>query len=153
MTPFTLADEPPFALALPRDQRPYSGMEVLMYYDGPLLFWLPSPQPQRRLLAVALFDIDGMAWPFLVADMGEAAATDLMENRLTLQAAVLTAPRAYLLRDYGADVLQLERLDAIPEDWLPGDAYLDIDATESVGRSDATRSKSLPLERCVQGAS
>lgn len=108
-------------LSIPHDRRPFCGPDVLFYYDGPLLFWLPVEG--RRLLAVALPD-DAGHWPFLVVETTNEQALALEENRLTLQAAVLAAEAKWHLRDFGAETLALEPLDTIPEAWLPGDVML-----------------------------
>jgi hypothetical protein len=108
-------------LDIPHYKRPFCGMDVLFYYDGPLLFWMPCEG--RRLLTVALPDEVG-PWPFLVVEMTEEAAQALEGNRLTLRAAVLAGMTRWLLTDYGAEILEFQPLQAIPEDWLPGDVCL-----------------------------
>ncbi|MBU9200442.1 hypothetical protein KTD31_03615 [Burkholderia multivorans] len=108
-------------LSIPHDKRPFCGPDVLCYYDGPLLFWLPVEG--RRLLAVALPDEAGH-WPFLVVEVTDAQALALESNQLTLRAAVLAAGARWHLRDYDAETLVLESLDSVPEAWLPGDVML-----------------------------
>jgi hypothetical protein len=109
-------------LALNPDQRPFGGADVLVYYDGPQLFWLPCPG--RRLLAFAL--PDGGKWPFLVVELTESDAAALAANRLTLRAACLGAAAKWLMPDYDAAELVLEPLGALPADWLPGDVMLSL---------------------------
>jgi hypothetical protein len=108
-------------LAIPHDKRPFGGPDVLFYYDGPQLFWLPCEG--RRLLAVGLPDEVGH-WPFLVVELTEEQAQAVEGNRLTLRAACLTGKAQWLMRSYDADPLVLEPLDGIPEEWLPGDLML-----------------------------
>ena len=107
-------------LALNHDQRPFGGASVLVYYDGPQLFWLPCQD--RRLLAFAL--PSGGRWPFLVVELNSAQADAVEANQLTLRGACLTATAKWLMPDYDAPELVLTPLDQIPEDWLPGDVML-----------------------------
>jgi hypothetical protein len=108
-------------LAIPHDQRPFCGSEVLFYYDGPQLFWLPCEG--RRLLAVALPDEAGH-WPFLVVELTEEQAQAVEGNRVTMRAVCLAGKAQWVMRDYDADSLALEPLEVIPEEWLPGDVLL-----------------------------
>jgi hypothetical protein len=108
-------------LAIPHDQRPFCGLDVLFYYDGPLLFWLPCDG--RRLLAVALPD-DAGRWPFLVVELTEEQAQAVEGNRVTMRAACLAGKAQWVMRDYDNASLVLEPLDVIPEEWLPGDVLL-----------------------------
>ena len=108
-------------LAIPSDQRPFCGPQVLCYYDGPLLFWLPCDG--RRLLAVALPD-DAGRWPFLVVELTDEQAQAVEGNRITMRCACLSAMAQWVMRDYDADSLVLEPLAVIPEQWLPGDVLL-----------------------------
>jgi hypothetical protein len=107
-------------LALKPDQRPFDGASVLVYYDGPQLFWLPCPE--RRLLAFCI--PDGGRWPFLVIELSSAQADAVETNQLTLRAACLTATAKWLMPDYDAPELILTPVAQIPEDWLPGDVML-----------------------------
>ncbi|KVP17373.1 hypothetical protein [Burkholderia ubonensis] len=108
-------------LTIPHDKRPYFGPGVLAYYDGPQLFWLPCEG--RKLLAVGLPDEAGH-WPFLVGELTEDQAQALEGNRITLRAVFLSAWAKWVMRDYDAETLVLEPLDAIPDVWLPGDVLL-----------------------------
>jgi hypothetical protein len=109
-------------IAIQHDKRPFCGSDVLFYYDGPLLFWLPCEG--RRLLAVAL-PVEAGKWPFLVVELSEEQAQDLEGNRVTLRAVCLACKAKWLMRDYGADSLALEPLEGVlPEEWLPGDVLL-----------------------------
>ena len=107
-------------IALPHDKRPFFGADVLVYYDGPQLFWLPCDG--RRLLAFAL--PAGGRWPFLVVELTDAQAAAVETSGLTLRAACLAAVGRWLLADYDAQPLVLEPVLTIPEDWLPGDVTL-----------------------------
>lgn len=107
-------------IALPHEQRPFHGPDVLVYYDGPQLFWLPSEG--RRLLAFAL--PSGGHWPFLVVELTEEQAAAVACNQLSARAACVGAVGQWLMPDYDAPELILERLNGIPEDWLPGDVML-----------------------------
>lgn len=113
----------PFTLTIPHEQRPFSGDDVLAYYDGPLIFWLPFLG--RRLLTFALPD-DAGHHPFLVLEVTEAQAQAFLTNKLTARRICLEATQAWLMPDYGADVLELAPLVAIPENWLPGDVMLHL---------------------------
>lgn len=93
-----------------------------MYYDGPLLFWLPAEE--RHLLAVALPDGPHGAWPFLVVELSSDCAGALTDCRTTLQRAVREGLGWWLLPDYDADDLEFLPLAEIPADWLPGDVLL-----------------------------
>jgi hypothetical protein len=109
-------------LVIQPDKRPYCGSDVLCYYDGPQLFWLPCEG--RRLLAVALPD-DAGQWPFLVVELTEEQAQNLEGNRVTLLAVCLACKAKWHMRDYGADTLVLEPLSGpLSDDWLPGDVLL-----------------------------
>lgn len=108
-------------LDIPHEQRPFSGEEVLLYYDGPLLFWMPHPS--LRLLAVAL-EHDGNKCPFLVCEVSEEDAQALVTNRKTLRAVVLDARRHFHLNDYGDDELWLREVHTLEHAWLPGDVTL-----------------------------
>jgi len=113
-------------IALAHDQRPFGGPDVLVYYDGPRLFWLPCDG--RRLLAFSIPEEAGR-WPFLVVELSEPVATGMLENRVTVQAACQAALAQWVLRDYDAEVLSLEPLPAIPADWMPGNVMLSPEAT------------------------
>jgi len=107
------------------DLRPSQPSDTLLYYDGPLLHWLPVEG--RRLLAIALLEpVEGhdAVWPFLVCEMTEQGAQALLNDELTLLGAVLSAEGRYLLPNYGAEVMELIPVECVPEDWLPGDAFL-----------------------------
>lgn len=101
--------------------------EVLLYYDGPLLAWLPVAG--RRLLAYALAPVTGeldadapFYWPFVVVEMTDAAVSQLNAGTLSLRQAVLEAPARYLMPDYYVAVPEIRRIHAaLPDDWLPGD--------------------------------
>lgn len=101
---------------LPPDQRPFSGDDVLFYYDGPLLFFLPLPE--KVLLAVATDDERG-PWPFFVLELTPQAKADLLANTLPLRDCYLQAKGCWFLADYGAQVLTLEPVLGIPEEELP----------------------------------
>lgn len=102
-------------LDVPRSQRPYGPDETLAYYDGPLLFWLPAPG--QHLLAIALPE-DAGPWPFLVCQLSQAAAADVRLG--ALRGIVCAAEAWFLMRDYGAPLLELEPVAELPEEWLPG---------------------------------
>lgn len=111
-------------IPIPAAGRPYSGPDVLYYYDGPLLFWLPSPG--RNLLALALPEEVG-AWPFLVSELTDEQARALLEGALTLRSAVVLARENWLLADYGSERFwTLSPMEDVPEDWLPGDLPLGL---------------------------
>jgi hypothetical protein len=103
------------------EHRPFGPDEVLLYYDGPVLMWLDTPQ--GRYLAVSLPD-DGGRWPFLVVELNSAEQQKLESGALTLRHAYTNAEAVWLLPDYDAEVLVAHRLDEIPEHWLPGDVGL-----------------------------
>lgn len=100
--------------------------ETLLYYDGPVLLWLPVPG--RRLLAYALPDEPaGNSWrsPFIVVELNESAAARVSAGSEGLRAAVLSAATRYYLPDlYASELELLRRDDPLPEDWLPGDLRL-----------------------------
>lgn len=108
-------------LTIPHNERPFSGGAVLVYYDGPMLFWLPVAG--QHWLAMALPAGAGK-WPYLVMELPQAQAEALWANQLTLLAAVRAAERCWLMPDYGADQLVLSLVTEIPVDWLPGDVCL-----------------------------
>lgn len=104
-------------LTIAHDQRPFFGPTVLMFYDGPQVFWLPVPG--RSLLALALGD--GGPWPFLVIELSLEQAVAIAAGDMSFRAACLAASDQWLMPDYDADQLVLVPLDAIPEAWLPRD--------------------------------
>ncbi len=109
-------------LCIEHDKRPFGGDDVLFYYDGPLLFWLPIDA--RRLLAVALPESVG-PWPFLVVELSEEQAQALEGNRATLRAVCEACQEKWLMRDYGAATLVLEPLiGPLKDEWKPGDVML-----------------------------
>jgi hypothetical protein len=114
----------PLHIALPHEKRPFFGGAVLMFYDGPQIFWLPHDS--RQLLAIGLPG-DAGQWPFLVVELTAEQARTLQSDETTLQAACMAACSKWVMRDYGADALELEPLSAIPADWLPGDVPLGLD--------------------------
>ena len=93
---------------------------MLVYYDGPQLFWLPCEG--RQLLAFAL--PSGGRWPFLVIELTAEQVADLVNNKLSARAACIGAAEKWLMPDYDAAELVLEQLLDIPADWLPGDVML-----------------------------
>lgn len=128
----------PLILDVRRSQRPYTSSEVLAHNDGPLLFWLPATAlvhgellsgasyasvfGERKLLVLALPD-DAGDWPFLVSAVEPQMASALDANEVPLIKAVQSAiptGHCYLLKDYGADLLELQPLKEVPADWLPG---------------------------------
>jgi hypothetical protein len=122
---------PPNAERIELTHRPHSGSpETLLYYDGPLVFWLPVPG--RRLLAYALQLLleksEGEVrwrWPYIVVEVSAEAVAALEAGTQHLRQLVLDAQTRYLLPDYSACELILERIDTpLPDDWLPGEAYL-----------------------------
>ncbi|MEX3983732.1 hypothetical protein AB4Y45_32640 [Paraburkholderia sp. EG287A] len=101
--------------------------ETLLYYDGPVLLWLPVTG--RRLLAYALPDEPGAesGWrsPFIVIEMDEAAAARVSAGTEDLRTATLAADTRYYLPDlYASELVLLRRHEPLPEDWLPGDLRL-----------------------------
>jgi len=89
---------------------------VLLYYDGPLLFFLPHPK--KVLLAVATDDNRG-PWPFFVLELTPQTKADLLSNTMPLRDCYLQAKRCWFLADYGAEVLALEHAEGIPENEMP----------------------------------
>ncbi len=113
-------------LPIAPDSRPFDGDEVLAYYDGPLIFWLPSQV--ARLLAIALPDEAG-PHPFLVVEVSPGTEGAMLANKITMQKVVRIAPKAWVMRDYSrARSLLLEPLTTIPDAWLPGDYPLHLKA-------------------------
>lgn len=112
-------------LSLPFSERPYGPEQTLLYYDGPLLFWLPGMDSRRYLFALLPDEVG--PWPFVVADLPAEAAQAIDDNKMTLQAAYTGPWPKYLLKNYDAEELVLEELECVPEDWLPGDVCLDFD--------------------------
>ena len=108
-------------LALPHAQRPFFGEGVLMFYNGPLIFWLPHPS--LRLLAFAV-PIQQQQYPCLVVEVSAEQAQAFLSNQISARRLCLEARQAWHLPDYGADELILEPLAGIPVNWLPGDVML-----------------------------
>lgn len=107
--------------AIPHEQRPFAGEDVLVFYDGPIVFWLPVAG--RRLLATALPPEAGVC-PYLVAELTADQADALLANKVTLRSVYQGAKARWLMSDYGADVLTLDPITYIGESWLPGDVPL-----------------------------
>lgn len=114
--------------ALSHDKRPFCGPDVLAYYDGPQLFWLPCDG--QRMLAARLPDEAGPG-PFLVVALTEDQALAVLGNRITLRSVFLAASVMWVIRDYDADALVLEPIDVVPEYWLPGDVLLRMEGCTS----------------------
>lgn len=107
--------------AIPHEQRPFADDDVLVFYDGPIVFWLPVAG--RRLLATALPPEAGVC-PYLVAELTADQADALLANKVTLRSVYQGAKARWLMSDYGADVLTLDPITYIGEAWLPGDVPL-----------------------------
>lgn len=107
--------------AIPHEQRPFADDDVLVFNDGPLVFWLPVAG--RRLLATALPHEAG-ACPYLVAELTAHQADALLANEVTLRSVYKAAKLRWLMADYGADILTLDPITHIGENWLPGDVPL-----------------------------
>lgn len=112
---------PALKLAVPHAQRPFAAEGVLMFYDGPLIFWLPHPS--LRLLAFAVLSQE-QAYPCLVVEVTAEQAQAFLANQLSARRLCLESQQAWHLPDYGADELILEPLGSIPANWLPGDVML-----------------------------
>lgn len=127
---------------IPRNERTFAGDDCLVYYDGPLLMWLPTmmaPHLQgHRLLALAIAE-DSLepgwlaqgehAWPFLVATLSVDDANAMLNDQKTLLATVLSARAWHIIPRYDAPTLSWiavtrEQLEQRGSDWLPGDAML-----------------------------
>lgn len=94
---------------------------VLWFSDGSLLLWLGQHQG-LSLLAMALPDVEGCPWPFLVSAILPAQRRALETHRQTLRACVLGAAWQGLLQDYGAaPPLRLIPIQTVPDNWLPDD--------------------------------
>lgn len=106
--------------------RPMSPADTLLYYDGPVLFWLPEAHaPGRRLLAMALPAVPGARDPFLVAELEPEVAGRFERRELDLRQTVLAARAWYLLPDYRAPELVVQCVEGpLPERWLPGKVRL-----------------------------
>ncbi len=107
--------------AIPHEQRPFADDDVLVFYDGPIVFWFPVAG--RRLLATALPPEAGVC-PYLVAELTADQADALLANKVTLRSVYQGAKARWLMSDYGADVLTLDPITYIGESWLPGDVPL-----------------------------
>ncbi len=106
----------PLTLDIAPALRPYGGEDVLAYYDGPLLFFLPHPT--RHLLAVAAEEGQGR-WPFYILELDAAARQALEQDSQPFRDTLLSARACWLMRDYDAQPLVLEPLEGFPEDALP----------------------------------
>ncbi len=106
----------PLTIELPLALRPFGGDDVLAYYDGPLLFFLPGTE--RHLLAVAAEESLGR-WPFYVVELDEAGRQAILADSRPFRDILLSARACWLMRDYDAQPLALEPLDAFPSDSLP----------------------------------
>ena len=98
-------------LALQQEDRPFAphSPHVFFYYDGPVLFQLPHPT--RYFLASALPDEEG-PWPFLVFEYASGQELALAGEGDSEQ---VTQPLArFIMRDYGAELLQPEPLGQEP---------------------------------------
>jgi hypothetical protein len=108
--------------------RPMSPADTLLYYDGPVLFWLPEVNAVasgRRLLAMALPAVPGARDPFLVAELEPEAAGRFERREQDLRQTVLAAQAWYLLPDYRAPELVIQCVEGpLPERWLPGKVRL-----------------------------
>lgn len=106
--------------------RPASPADTLLYYDGPVLFWLPEVDaPGRRMLAMALPAVPGAHDPFLVAELEPEVAARFECRQLDLRQTVLAASAWYLLPDYRAPELVIQSIEGpLPERWLPGKVRL-----------------------------
>lgn len=119
-------------VVIPYDQRPGAPEDTLLYYDGPLLFWLPAEG--RHLLAVALPEGPHGPWPFLLAELSAPDAQALLSGQKTLQATVKDALGWWLMPDYDAERLEFRRLTVVPAEWLPGDVVLGQGDSQGAGR-------------------
>lgn len=107
---------------------PYGPEEpnVLCYYDGPHLAWVGT-HGAFDLLGMALPEVAGSKWPFLVFALTSEQRHALESDQITLRAAVLEAAGHWFLSDYGApQEAPLASVLELPEDWLPGDVTLHL---------------------------
>lgn len=103
--------------------------DELMYYNGPLLYFMTLGHDGNRVLCVALEDTD-KAWPYLVVEVTQEQEQRIRSSQVTLRRVCLecVVPAglgAYFLVDSSSDVWELHPLATIPEDYLPGDVPLD----------------------------
>ncbi len=108
--------------------------DELMYYNGPLLFFMTLGADGNRVMCVALEEV-GSTFPHLVVEVRPEQETRLLRSLVTLQQLCLecVAPQglgAYFLVDSESDVWELQPLASIPEEYLPGDVYLDPQANK-----------------------
>lgn len=112
-------------LDIPPDSRPFAPDTTLLYYDGPLLFWLPHATPGFRYLAQALPETAEAPWPFLVTELTTTEGNALLSQQVTLRQATLSAAKHYFMPNYNDTQLVLQPLSLpLPEDWLPGDVTI-----------------------------
>jgi len=138
----------PLSLSIPHAQRPYADEGVLMFYDGPLLFWLPHTD--HRLLAVSL-ETQDQRYPCLVVAVDAAQEKALLENQLTIRRVFGEARHAWRLADYGADELVAEPLSRIEAVDLPGDVMLTPRKPSRVSLSRLLSGKQARGGRCRLG--
>lgn len=103
--------------------------DELMYYNGPLLFFMTLGDDGNRVMCVALPEV-GKVFPHLVVEVRPEQEIRLLRSLVTLRKLCLecVAPQglgAYFLVDSESDVWELQPLASIPQEYLPGDNYLD----------------------------
>lgn len=110
--------------SLSAQQNQLNDDQIHLWYDGPMLFSMAAPAGGQWLFA-GLPDEAGR-FPFLVAHLSDQALRQALDSEITLQAAFRGAQAHFLVRDFDAPDAQLEPLEAVPQQWLPGDTYLDF---------------------------
>lgn len=101
------------------DTRPYSPAETLLYYDGPLVFFLQAQG--TKYLAVALPESSRSPFPMLLTEITPEQACAIEAGKLRIRAAVEQGKAWFHLDDYDAPELELTRMSEVPAAWMPGD--------------------------------
>lgn len=101
---------------------PRTAKDSVLFYEEPLIVWLPAPG--RNLLAIACETEDPNRCPMLVCELTAQQARALEAREEMLCDAIIGAQRWFDIPDYNAPVVELFPRERPPRDLPELDGYL-----------------------------
>ncbi len=96
--------------------------DVLLYYDGPLLFWLKVPN--RNMLAIAVVEFLSH-YPLFIVEVSDAIRQRFEAGDLDLHDTVYMGKNHFHVQDYYTNNPVMEPIDitTVPDNWIPERNY------------------------------